>query len=49
MIAMVTAIGTGTHNSSSSRNLNRKLQLSLDPKSVNKGLALEKVTSGMLL
>lgn len=46
---MVTAIGTGTHNESTSRNLNRKLQLSLDPKSVNKGLALEKVTSGMLL
>ena len=49
VVAQVTAIGTGTHNATTSRNLNRKLQLTLDPKAVNKGLAIDKITSGMML
>jgi hypothetical protein len=32
LVAQVKAIGTGTHNADTSRNLNRKLQLTLDPK-----------------
>ena len=49
VVAQVKAIGTGTHNADTSRNLNRKLQLTLDPRQIYKGLGSEKVTSGMLL
>lgn len=49
LVAQVKAVGTGTHNAETSRNLNRKLQLTLDPKQIYKGLGSDKVTSGMIL
>lgn len=47
--AQVKSVGTGQHNLVTSRNLNRKLQLSLEPAQINKGLASDKVTAGMVL
>jgi hypothetical protein len=47
-VAQVKSVGTGQHNSTS-RNLNRKLQLTLEPKQVNKGLSVDKLAGGMLL
>ena len=49
VIASVLAKGTGTYLSENSGNLNRKLQLSLDPKVVNRGLTVEAVTTSMVL
>jgi hypothetical protein len=48
VVAAVTAIGTGQHNTETSGNLNRKLQLSLEPSVVNVNLKGEAVTENML-
>ena len=48
VVAAVTAIGTGHHNTETSGNLNRKLQLSLEPSIVNVNLKGDSVTENML-
>jgi hypothetical protein len=45
----VTAVGTGKHNKDSVGNLNRKLQLSIDPKDLYRSLSSSTVTQNMLL
>ena len=45
----VLAVGTSEYNQSSSGNKNRKLQLSIDPMWINRGIESTKVTPGMLL
>ena len=45
----VLSVGTGKYNEKTSRNLNRKLQLSIEPDMVNRGIVSDKVTPGMLL
>ena len=42
-------MGTSDYNEKTSRNKNRKLQLSLDPVLINRGLSKESVTIGMFL
>ena len=48
-MAAVTQMGTSDYNEKTSRNKNRKLQLSLDPVLINRGLSKESVTIGMFL
>lgn len=49
MVASVLSAGTGKYLEKTSRNLNRKLQLSLAPEHTNRGISVDKVTIGMLL
>ena len=49
VIGCVLASGTSEYNQNSSGNKNRKLQLSIDPMWINRGIESTKVTPGMLL
>jgi len=49
VLACVAAIGTGKHNQDSIGNLNRKLQLSIEPKDLYRSLSSSTATQNMLL
>jgi len=49
VIAYVQATGTDKYLTESSGHLNRKLQLSLDPKLINRALTVESITTAMIL
>lgn len=49
IIASVLSTGTANFQAETSGHKNRKLQLSLDPKLINRGLTAETITSSMVL
>lgn len=49
VVAYVSAMGTGAFLADTSGHQNRKLQLSLEPKHINRALTAETVTTGMML
>jgi len=49
LVASVLSLGTANYQAETSGHKNKKLQLSLDPKLVNRGVTAETVTSGMVL
>jgi hypothetical protein len=49
IVASVLSLGTANYQAETSGHKNKKLQLSLDPKLINRGVTAETVTSGMVL